>query len=539
MKNRKNTQTAFISIAFILLFAGSNTSVHAKTGMQNIKNNQFWNTTDGQPIYSQGGGIFVFKDPNTGIEQYYWYGASYRESELYRNDPSFTQPKDNFVAVTCYTSTDLVNWKFENNVLEREEINKHYPNTRWMGRLGVAYIKELNQYAMLVQHDSQLLILVSDSPTGPFKWHHRKNMQPIIGTTNTGDQTVFTDEDTGISYLVYSYGSGRNRIYISEIGVVDGKVDLLDCTQIFRGAGREGNCMVKYHGKYYVFASNLYGWDSSFAYYMVADNIRGPYLPTNEMLITPGSMEDYAHVTQTGFFVKVKGSKQETVIYCGDRWANFAGNGLGYNQWVPMSFDGETPYFNSLDSWNLDIATGEWEVAKNNNYVRNGSFEADRKYMPSPVKPIQEQLKGWYSKVYQGNYIVVGEEQSPVLNYYNTTDDRKLVVGEKSLNISDKIPFKRKVSQTIESTPYVPLKNGRYTLTAKVKSTGDFNRLEMFAESGGKKTSLKITENNSSWTQIELRNVKVSGGKVEIGFWADGKPDAQCLVDDVSFIRSR
>src|SRR5690606_4994553 len=142
-----------------------------------------------------------------------------------------------------------------------------------------------------------------------------------------------------------------------------------------------------------------------YAYYMVSDNIRGPYTPENKMLITPGSYEDYAHITQTGFLVNVKGTEQETVIYCGDRWADFAGNGLGYNQWVPLSFDGETPYFNSLNSWNLNEGTGEWSVAKDNNFVKNGSFEADRKKIPSPVKPIQEQLMGWHSKVMQGNVI--------------------------------------------------------------------------------------------------------------------------------------
>ena len=104
-------------------------------------------------------------------------------------------------------------------------------------------------------------------------------MQEMIGTPNTGDQTVFTDEDTGKSYLVYSYGSGRNKIYVSEIGVKDGKVNLLDCTKIFEGESREGNCMFKYKGKYYMCASNIYGWDASLAYYLVADSIHGPYLP--------------------------------------------------------------------------------------------------------------------------------------------------------------------------------------------------------------------------------------------------------------------
>jgi hypothetical protein len=52
----------------------------------NIKNDVFWNTKDGRPIYSQGGGIFKFKDA-TGREKYYWYGVQYKEAAIYRNDP--------------------------------------------------------------------------------------------------------------------------------------------------------------------------------------------------------------------------------------------------------------------------------------------------------------------------------------------------------------------------------------------------------------------------------------------------------------------
>ena len=534
--NRVNKKSCRIPvmILFFGLILGSQQTINAQSG--NIKNDTFWNTKDGEPIYSQGGGIFTFTDPEDGVEKYYWYGAHYEEAGLYRNDPSVTQERSSFSNVTCYTSTDLVNWEFESNALERSEVVETYERTFWMGRLGVAYVEEMDKYAMFVQHNDGVLIAVSDTPAGPFEAHNRLDMTERIGTPNTGDQTVFTDPDTGISYLVYSYGQGRHKIYVSEIGVKDGKVDLLDVTQIFKGKGREGNCMVKYNGKYYVFASNLYGWDSSYAYYMVADDIRGPYTPENKMLITPGSYEDYAHITQTGFLVNVNGSKKETVIYCGDRWADFAGNGLGYNQWIPLSFDGETPYFNSLNSWNLNETTGEWSVAKDNNYVKNASFEADRKAIPSPVKPIQEQLLGWYSKVMQGNVVVIESEDSPVLNHSNSEEDRKHVIGERSLNISDDIQFKRKVFQIIDSTPYVKLKDGSYTLSAKIKNTSDFYNLEMYAESGGKTHTLEITEENEEWTTIEIGDVQVMNEKVEIGFIAHGEAGANCQVDDVSFV---
>lgn len=536
MKNLFYTKALLRAVSyFVLILFITPTMVLAQ--MQNIKNNRFWDTANGQPIFSQGGGIFQFIDPKSGTEKYFWYGVEYREASIYRNDPSVTLASDFFLGVTCYSSTDLVNWKSEGYVLTRKDIVKHYEHTTWMGRMGVVFLPEIKKYAMFIQHVDQLLILTSDSPTGPFEWHHRKNMMNITGTTNTGDQTVFTDYDTGKSYLVYTNGRGRSRIFISEIGVVDGRVDLLDHTQVYRGAGREGNCMFKYKGKYYLFASNLYGWDSSYAYYLVADDIRGPYLPENNMLITPGSMDDYAHVTQTGFFVNVRGSKHETVVYCGDRWANFAGNGLGYNQWVPLSFDGATPHFNSLDSWNLDAQTGEWEVAKDNNFIKNGTFEADRKYIPSVEKPLQEQLKGWYSKVYQGNDIVIGSSDSPVLNFYNSREDRKVVVGERSLNIEDRIDFRRKVIQVIESTDFVELPDGYYTMTAKIRNNDKFRLLEMYAESAGRTYAVQIEAKNANWTTISLKGIYVSNGKVEVGFHARGNAGASCQIDDVTFVR--
>lgn len=505
---------------------------------KNIKNDVFWNTSKGEPIYSQGGGIFKFADAVTWQQKYYWYGVRYVEAESYRNAPWITQPKSTFQSVTCYTSTDLVNWKFEADVLTPQEAFKEGKPT-WVGRLGVAYIKELQKYAMVVQHGSQVLITVSNSPTGQFTWHQEINMQPMIGTTNTGDQTVFTDEDTGKSYLIYSYGRGRNKIYVSEIGVKDGKVGLLDCTQIFQGESREGNCMFKYKGKYYMCASNIYGWDSSLAYFLVADNIRGPYTPANNMQVMNGTADDYAHVTQTGFFVNVKGSKQETVIFCGDRWANFAGNGLGYNQWFPLSFDGQTPYFNSLSSWNLDAKTGQWNVAPDNNYVKNGSFEADRNHIPSKVKPVQEQLLGWKTTVTEGNKIEVGSSTSPVLNYFNNESDRKLVIGEKSLNMSDSISFKRTVTQVITTLPYVALKDGLYTLTAKVQNSKGFTRLEMYAESQGKMLKYTINNDTPLWQTISITNIPVKAGKVEIGFVAEGEANAFCHVDDVVLVRMK
>lgn len=508
----------------------------SKAQSHNIKNDIFWNTKDGKPIYSQGGGIFQFTDPVTSLKKYYWYGVHYKGAEGYRKDPSVTQNEFVFVSVTCYSSTDLVNWSFEADVLTKECVNPS-GKAGWIGRLGVVYIKSLKKYAMFVQHNGKVMINTADSPTEQFTLHQEISMQSIIGTTNTGDQTVFTDEEAGRSYLIYSYGRGRNKIYVSEIGVKNGKIDLLDCTEVFRGQSREGNCMFKYKSRYYICASNIYGWDASYAYYLVADNIRGPYLPANNMQVMKGVADDYAHVTQTGFFYTIKGSKQETVVYCGDRWADFAGNGLGYNQWCPLSFDGSMPYFNSLSSWNLDEATGKWSVSADNNYIKNGSFEADRRSVPSPAKPVQEQLTGWLTTVIAGHKIAIDHPDSVMLNHVNSESDRKTVTGEKSLYITDNTAFKRKVSQVISSSPYVALEDGVYALTAKVKNSSGFKRLAMYALSDGKSVNYPVENANTSWQTISLNNIVVKSGKVEVGFIADGAPNVFCLVDDVTFVK--
>jgi hypothetical protein len=539
IRKRSNNSTIII-LLLLALTIGGGPFYTAKAQELNIKNDVFWYTKKGLPINSQGGGIFKFIDPITGEKKYYWYGVHYKEADIYRNNPSVTQKQNTFESVTCYSSTDLVNWTFEADVLTTEELKKHndYHQT-WVGRLGVAYIPELQKYTMFVQHGSGVLITLSDTATGPFSWHQQISMKDMIGTTNTGDQTVFTDEDSGKSYLIYSYGQGRNKIYVSEIGIKNGKVDLLDCTEIFRGESREGNCMFKYKNKYYLAASNIYGWDSSLAYYLAADDIRGPYMAVNkDMWVMNGSSDDYAHITQTGFFVTLKGSKQETVVYCGDRWTNFAGNGLGYNQWFPLSFDGHTPYFNSLGSWNLNAKTGEWKVAEDNNYVKNGSFEADRRNVPNPIKPIQLKLTGWNTKVIEGNKISFDTITSPYLNHNNSESDRKIVIGEKSLAISDKVNFKREIFQTITSSPFVTIEKGNYTLTAKIKNSGNFANLEMYATSDSKTLKYSVSKENTAWKTIIIENIMIENEMIVIGFLADGSANAFCYVDDISLLKN-
>lgn len=60
----------------------------------------------------------------------------------------------------------------------------------------------------------------------------------------------------------------------------------------------------------------------------------------------------------------------------------------------------------------------------------------------------------------------------------------------------------------------------------------------MYAETNGKRLAYNIKE-NASWTTISIEKVAVKNGKIEIGFVAEGTPNAYCNVDDITLVKSR
>lgn len=133
----------------------------ANAECQTIVNDTFWKDTNGNNIYSQGGGVFQFGDT------YYWYGVHYKGAETYAANPSKKNSDTGFVSVTCYSSKDLVNWKFENDVLTSS--TKNFGFAYWFGRLGVAYCPNTKRYVLVAQYNESVIYASCDSPTGNFK----------------------------------------------------------------------------------------------------------------------------------------------------------------------------------------------------------------------------------------------------------------------------------------------------------------------------------------------------------------------------------
>lgn len=431
-----------------------------------IVNDRFWKDSAGTPIYSQGGGVLQVGST------YYWYGVKYKGAVTYAASPTKENSDTSFAGVTIYSSTDLVNWKLENTVT--------FTNAGdWFGRLGVVYNATSKKYVLIAQGAGGLFFATSDTPTGTFTFDNVQTNLPGIVNGSTGDQTTFQDDD-GSAYLVSSSSNGRGNRYVSPLRAKD-FLAVETAILVYGGGGREGNCMFKYKGTYVFCSSDLHGWNASASYCVSATSLKGPW---SEEFVLDGTAADYSHVTQTGFFIAVKGTTQTTIIFAGDRWSDFAGNGLGYNQWMPLTFTGTTPHFQSLSQWSIDATSGTWSVAPGNNYVLNPTFEADRVAVTQPV--------GW------------------------TTSNGSNVSGGHTGNWSWKLTGTSSLDQIIAGLP-----SGTYNLSAWAKTSAAGGQL--YAKGFGDTDKTTLIGSASSWTQVTLTGIVVSNGTCEVGVTTSGQ----------------
>jgi hypothetical protein len=470
-----------------------------------IHNDSFWKDTSGTTVYSQGGGVFTFNGT------YYWYGVKYNGAVSYAANTK-KNSDTSFAAITCYSSTDLVTWKHENDVLTTASLGANVDSGTWIGRMGVVYNATTKKYVLISQYQSGPagtgeLFATSDTPTGTFTFDHIQAVVTNVANMTTGDQTIFTDDD-GKSYLICSSSSGRSNLYVAPVHASD-SLSIDAATRIFGGAGREGNTMFKYNGTYYFCSSDLHGWNASHSYYIAATNIMGPYGAEG---IIGNTDDDFSHVSQTGFFVTVKGTAETTVIFAGDRWSDFAGNGLGYNEWCPLSFTGTTPAMQSVSEWSLNAAAGTWTVGPDNNYALNPSFEADRVAMTQPA--------GWTTTTTGSG--------TP---YTNVSGGH---TGNWSWQLTDTAAYQATLNQAVANLP-----NGTYTLSVWAKSTGGQTTANLYAKGyGGSEKDASLTKAMSGFTQVSLTGIAVTNGTCQIGVSTTAAANQSVTLDDFTFVRT-
>jgi hypothetical protein len=481
--------------------ASSSDAGTASTG-QLIQNDVFWKDTSGNALYSQSGNVIMVGGT------YYWYGNKYAGAVTYAANPTGKNAETTFDGVTCYSSTDLVHWKFENTVLVQSAVPGSTAGD-WFGRMGVAYNANTHKYVLIMEYIppgatlGQELFATSSTPTGTFAFDHIQATLANVANGAPGDQTVFTDDD-GQAYLILSSADGRSNLYVAPLRASD-FLSVEPATRIFGGPGREGNCMFKYNGVYYFNSSDLHGWNASHTYTISATNILGPY---SAEVVMANTDADFSHVSQTGFFITVQGTSQSTVIFAGDRWSDFAGNGIGFNQWVPLTFVGTAPQFQSLSQWSLDAVTGTWTVGAGNNYAPNPSFEADRVTMTQPA--------GWTTS---------GAASS------NATGGH---TGNWKWRLSATSAYQSSLAGTVAGLP-----DGTYTLAAWIESSGGQSVAQLFATGfGGPEIDTSVNSAIGNWSHVSIPGIVVTNGTCHIGVQTTASANQWLDVDDFTLVRN-
>ena len=164
----------FLLLDFFLLTSlwGQINVAHQK----DIVSGEVWKDTDGNVINAHGGGILF----NNG--KYYWFGE-------HRPSSGFTTQ----VGVTCYSSTDLRNWKYEGVALAvSDEAGSDIEKGCIIERPKVIYNQKTGKYVMWFHLElkgrgygpSRAGVAVSDTPAGPYRFIRSGRVNPGVYPLN-------------------------------------------------------------------------------------------------------------------------------------------------------------------------------------------------------------------------------------------------------------------------------------------------------------------------------------------------------------------
>lgn len=301
------------SIAFILicLYCFTGTIFAQKSNF--IESGIPMKDTNGELINAHGGGILYYN------KTYYWYGEIKKGETWLVPNSNWENYRVNAGGVSCYSSKDLINWKFENIVLAAETNDSTHDlhTSKVIERPKVLYNKKTKKFVMWMHIDSQDYsyarsgVAISDTPTGSFKYLN--SVRPNGNMAR--DMTLFQDED-GKAYHFYS-SEHNATMYITLLSD-----DYLSHTQsekrILINQSREAPAVFKYNGKYYLISSGCTGWSPNAASYAVADNIMDDWTMHDNPCLGPDAKNTYH--AQSTFVLPLYGKKSNAFLFMADKW---------------------------------------------------------------------------------------------------------------------------------------------------------------------------------------------------------------------------
>lgn len=266
--------------------------------------------------------------------RYYLFGE-------YKSDKS-----NAFPGFSCYSSDDLVNWKFERVVLPVQPSGILGPN-RVGERVKVMKCPSTGEYVMYMHADDMnykdphIGYATCSTIAGEYKLHGPLLYEgkPIrrwdMGTYQDADGTGYLLLHGGIVYrLSKDYRTAEEKV-VSGVG----------------GSHGESPAMFKKDGTYFFLFSNLTSWEKNDNFYFTAPSVKGPW--TRQGLFAPEGSLTYN--SQTTFVFPLKCGEDTIPMFMGDRWSYPHQASAATYVWMPMQVDGtklSIPEY--WPSWDID-----------------------------------------------------------------------------------------------------------------------------------------------------------------------------------------
>lgn len=234
-----------------------------------IRNHTEWRDTAGNPIDCHEGGILRVGDT------YYWYGRIYHGNDrgIYGTGGAPFR-----CGLNCYSSTNLVDWTFEGNILS-------YPDSGWLTegtwhRPRVLFNEKTGKYVLWFfclgipegKPWVKDVVAVADQPTGPFALLGER----IMSIEPSGDLALFQDID-GKGYIANGDWERHGFVFRLSDDFQQIEGDPITALPAIGNVGYEGLSMACFKGKYIVAGSFVRGLDPSDTTYAIADAPMGPY----------------------------------------------------------------------------------------------------------------------------------------------------------------------------------------------------------------------------------------------------------------------